>query len=173
MRRACRGTRCTGTEGLRTTLRLAHRIHVADVRWFEHCAGKGDLHFPGWPHGSVDWFRDFDVGFFASSLASCIERLRSLNRLETTSTSTMRSAQLAWRGLEGMKSTFSEAHRPVKVEGPFKRAHCRCRAARLSPASCRDKCSSLLSPSSLVGSCCLERRLIACLTGQTFEKVNG
>ena len=39
-------------------------------RWFEHCAGKGDLHFPGWPHGSVDCFRDYDVGFFTSSLAS-------------------------------------------------------------------------------------------------------
>ena len=39
------------------------------------CAGKGDLHFPGWLHGSVDdWFRDYDVGFFTSSLASYIER---------------------------------------------------------------------------------------------------
>ena len=28
------------------------------------------LHFPGWPHGSVDCFRDYDVGFFTSSLAS-------------------------------------------------------------------------------------------------------
>ena len=27
---------------------------------------EGDLHFPGWSHGSVDWFMDYDVGFFTS-----------------------------------------------------------------------------------------------------------
>ena len=41
---------------------------------------EGDLHFPGWPHGSFHWFRDYDVGFFTSSLASYIESLRSWNR---------------------------------------------------------------------------------------------
>ena len=50
---------------------------LRDVRWFELCASKGDLHFPGWPRGSLDWFRDHGVGFFTSSLASYIESLRS------------------------------------------------------------------------------------------------
>ena len=53
------------------------RYMLRDVRWFELCAGKGDLHFPGWPHGSLDWFRDYGVGFFTTSLTSYIERLRS------------------------------------------------------------------------------------------------
>ena len=35
------------------------RCMLRDVRWFELCVGKGDLHFPDWPHGSLDWFRDY------------------------------------------------------------------------------------------------------------------
>ena len=54
---------------------------VGNRRWLEHCAGKGDLHFPGWPHGSVDWFRDHDVGFFTSSLASYIEKVELLEQI--------------------------------------------------------------------------------------------
>ena len=51
------------------------RYMLRDVRWFELCAGKGDLRFPGWPHGFLDWFRDYGVGFFTTSLTSYIERL--------------------------------------------------------------------------------------------------
>ena len=89
------GTWCKWTEGLRIILRLTHRVHigrrvprifpvgvfstacVGNHRLFERCASKGDLHFPGRPHGSVDWFRYYDVGFFTRSLALYIERLRS------------------------------------------------------------------------------------------------
>ena len=35
------------------------RYMLRDVRWFELCVGKGDLHFPDWPRGSLDWFRDY------------------------------------------------------------------------------------------------------------------
>ena len=37
------------------------RYMLRDVRWFELCVGKGDLYFPDWPHGSLDWFRDYGV----------------------------------------------------------------------------------------------------------------
>ena len=32
---------------------------LRDVRWFELCVGKGDLHVPDWRHGSLDCFRDY------------------------------------------------------------------------------------------------------------------
>ena len=49
-----------------TCCKMSRHFCSCNHRCFEHCAGKGDLHFPGWPHGSVDWFRDYDVGFFAA-----------------------------------------------------------------------------------------------------------
>ena len=54
---------------------------VGNHRWFEHCACKGDLHYQSWRHGSVDRVRENDVGFFTSSLASYIEKLRSSFRM--------------------------------------------------------------------------------------------
>ena len=49
-----------------TCCKTSRHFCSCNHRWFEHCEGKGDLHFPGWHQGAVDWFRDYDVGVFTA-----------------------------------------------------------------------------------------------------------